>query len=128
MRGSLISILAKDRRSEGLQKSIIEASDTVWVYNRGQYLLKASKAKLEVSTAKGGLFFRKVPPVRRPTSSRSCFAKQSEQWLTKTTAQSKAKLAGACPIYRPTLYQSVFLQRVQSFTAQGEASESVPQI
>ena len=55
-----------------------------------QYLLKASKAKLEVSTA------------------------------------TKAKLARACPIYRPTLYQSVFLQRVQSFTAQGEASENVP--
>ena len=28
---------------------------------------------------------------------------------------------------RPTLYQSTFLQRVQSFTSQGEASESVPQ-
>ena len=32
----------------------------------------------------------------RPTSEGSCFAKQSEQWLTKPLL-SQAKLAGACP-------------------------------
>ena len=35
MQGSLSLILAKDRQSEGLKKSIIEAIDAVWVYNRG---------------------------------------------------------------------------------------------
>ena len=48
MRGSLSPILAKDRRREGLQKSISEANDAVWVYNRGSLspiLTKAGEVK-----------------------------------------------------------------------------------
>ena len=43
----------------------------------------------------------------RPTSEGSCFAKQSEQWLTKPLL-SQAKLAKACPTFRPILLRKLF--------------------
>jgi len=43
----------------------------------------------------------------RPTSEGICFAKQSEQWLTKPLL-SQAKLARACPTFRPILYGKRF--------------------
>ena len=49
MMGSMSSILIESRRSEGLQKSIIEANDAVWVYNRSSLspsvLTKAGEVK-----------------------------------------------------------------------------------
>ena len=43
----------------------------------------------------------------RPTSEGICFAKQSEQWLTKPLL-SQAKLARACPKFRPILHRKLF--------------------
>ncbi len=43
----------------------------------------------------------------RPTSEGICFAKQSEQWLTKPLL-SQARLARACPGFRPTLQKRTF--------------------
>ena len=70
-------------------KRIMQYRSIIGVIRARQYLLKASKAKLEVSTAKEVLFIRIAPPVLRPASEGICFAKQSEQWLTETTAQSR---------------------------------------
>ena len=44
----------------------------------------------------------------RSTSEGICFAKQSEQWLTKPLL-SQAKLARACPTFRPILYGKRFI-------------------
>ena len=43
----------------------------------------------------------------RPTSEGSCFAKQSEQWATEPML-SQAKLARACPKFRPILRRKIF--------------------
>jgi len=62
--------------------------------------VKANKVKLELSTVRTD-FSSEKSSCYRPTSEGICFAKQSEQWLTKPLL-SQAKLA--CPNFRPILH------------------------
>ena len=50
----------------------------------------------------------------RPTSEGICFAKQSEQWVTKPLL-SQAKLARAFPKFRPILLRKLFYSLFYSF-------------
>ena len=79
MRGSLSpSVLAKNKRIE---------------------VFRLVSARTDFSSAKSSCY--------RPTSEGICFAKQSEQWLTKPLP-SQAKLARACPEFRPILLRKLF--------------------
>ena len=79
MRGSLSpSVLAKNKRIE---------------------VFRLVSARTDFSSEKSSC--------NRPTSEGSCFAKQSEQWLTKPLL-SQAKLARACPEFRPILLRKLF--------------------
>ena len=79
MRGSLSpSVLAKNKRIE---------------------VFRLVSVRTDFSSEKSSCY--------RPTSEGSCFAKQSEQWLTKPLL-SQAKLARACPQFRPILLRKLF--------------------
>ena len=78
MRGSLSpSVLAKNKRIE---------------------VFRLVSARTDFSSEKSSCY--------RPTSEGICFAKQSEQWVSKPLL-SQARLAEACPTYRDMLHQSV---------------------
>ena len=78
MRGSLSPILAKNKRIE---------------------VFRLVSERTDFSSEKSSCY--------RPTSEGICFAKQSEQWLTKPLL-SQAKLARACPKFRPILLRKLF--------------------
>ena len=79
MKGSLSpSLLAKNKRIE---------------------VFRLVSARTDFSSEKSSCY--------RPTSEGICFAKQSEQWLTKPLL-SQAKLARACPEFRPILLRKLF--------------------
>ena len=62
--------------------------------NKGTVVFRLVSERTDFSSEKSSCY--------RPTSKGICFAKQSEQWLTKPLL-SQAKLA--CPNFRPILHK-----------------------
>ncbi len=69
-------------------------SPSVLAKNKRNAVFRIVSARTDFSSEKSSCY--------RPTSEGICFAKQSEQWLIKPLL-SQAKLARACPKFRPIL-------------------------
>ena len=73
-------------------------SPSVLAKNKRNAVFRLVSARTDFSSEKSSCY--------RPTSEGICFAKQSEQWLTETTAQS-GEASESVPRFRPILLRKI---------------------